>query len=44
MKAKLLYHQKARFQDRYLLEMTIHEVGRSGRYPDGIKYGPSSWI
>ena len=21
------------------MEMAIHEVGRSGRYPDGIKYG-----
>jgi len=39
MKAKLLYYQKARFQDHYLMEMTIHEVGRSGRYPDGVKYG-----
>jgi hypothetical protein len=39
MKARLLYHQKARFQDRYLMELTIHEVGRSTRYPDGVKYG-----
>jgi hypothetical protein len=39
MKAVLIYHQKERFHDRYLMEMTIHEVGRSNRYPDGIKYG-----
>ena len=39
MKAVLLYHEKERFQDRYIMEMTIHNVGRSHRYPDGIKYG-----
>jgi hypothetical protein len=39
MKALLLYHQKQRFQGRYLMEMTIHEVGKSTKYPDGIKYG-----
>lgn len=39
MKAVLLYHQKERFQSRYLMEMTIHDVGCSSRYPDGIKYG-----
>jgi hypothetical protein len=39
MKAVLIYHQKERFQDRYLMEMTIHDVGRTNRYPDGIKYG-----
>jgi len=35
----LIYYEKERFQDRYLMEMTIHDVGRSDRYPDGIKYG-----
>jgi len=39
MKAMLIYYEKERFQDRYLMEMTIHDVGRSDRYPDGIKYG-----
>lgn len=39
MKAMLLFHQKQRFQSRLLLETTIHEVGLSHRYPDGIKYG-----
>jgi hypothetical protein len=39
MKAVLLYYRKERFQDRYLMEMTIHDVGRSERYPEGIKYG-----
>jgi hypothetical protein len=39
MKAKVLYHMKMRFQDHHLIEMTIHEVGHSARYPDGVKYG-----
>ena len=39
MKAMLIYHEKERFQDRYLMEITIHDVGKSNRYPDGIKYG-----
>jgi hypothetical protein len=39
MKAVLIYHEKERFQDRYLMEMTIHQVGQSNRYPDGVKYG-----
>ena len=38
MKAKIIYHQKAEIHDRYILELTIHEVGKSSRYPDGIKY------
>ena len=39
MKAVRVFWQKARVQDRYLLEMSIHQVGKSLRYPDGIKYG-----
>ena len=39
MKAVIIYYQKERFQERYVMEMTIHDVGKSGRYPDGIKYG-----
>lgn len=39
MKAVLLYYQKVSFQGRYLMEMTIHQVGRSFKYPEGIKYG-----
>jgi hypothetical protein len=39
MKAVLIYYQKRLFQERYIMEMTIHDVGHSIRYPDGIKYG-----
>lgn len=39
MKAVLVYCHKARLQGRYVLEMEIHQVGRTVKYPDGIKYG-----
>ena len=39
MKAKLRYHQKHKFQDRFVMELAIHDVGPSKAYPDGIKYG-----
>lgn len=39
VKARLLYSHKAKIQGRYLVELTIHEVGKAARYPDGIKYG-----
>jgi len=39
MKAKLVYWHKARLLGRYILEMEIHAVGKSPRYPDGVKYG-----
>ncbi|MBI5300347.1 MAG: hypothetical protein HY877_08685 [Deltaproteobacteria bacterium] len=39
MKATLVYWHKARLQGRYVLEMEIHKVGKSPKYPDGIKYG-----
>lgn len=39
MKAVLVYWHKARLQERYVLEMEIHKVGKSAKYPDGIKYG-----
>jgi len=35
----LVYSHKALFQGRYVLEMTIHRVGKSSRYTEGIKYG-----
>lgn len=38
MKAKLIYYHKAKIQRRYILELTIHDVGKSTRYVDGIKY------
>lgn len=39
MKARLRYYVKNKIQGRYVLELSIHEVGKSARYPDGIKYG-----
>ncbi len=39
MKAVRVFWQKARLQDRYILEMSIHHVGKSPRYPEGLKYG-----
>lgn len=39
MKATLLFWQKARIQERYVLELKIHDVGHSEKYPDGIRYG-----
>ena len=35
----MVYSHKALFQGRYVLEMTIHRVGKSSRYTEGIKYG-----
>lgn len=39
MKARLRYYVKSMIQGRYVVEFSIHEVGKSARYPDGIKYG-----
>jgi len=39
MRAKLLYWHKARLHGHYILEMSIHEVEKSKRYPNGSKYG-----
>ena len=39
MKAHLRYYSKNRIRDRYVMELSIHEVGKSDKYPDGIKYG-----
>lgn len=38
MKAELVFWHKARLQEHYVLEMTIHQLKRSTRYPDGVKY------
>lgn len=35
----MVYWHKARIQGRYVLEMKIHKVAKSARYPDGVKYG-----
>jgi hypothetical protein len=39
MKARLRYYLKNNLHGRYVLELSIHEVGISVKYPDGIKYG-----
>ena len=39
MKAHLRYYTKNKVQNRYVVELSIYEVGKSAKYPDGIKYG-----
>jgi hypothetical protein len=39
MKARLRYYVKNTLHGRYIVELSIHEVGESEKYPDGIKYG-----
>jgi hypothetical protein len=39
MKARLRYYAKNRLDNRYVVELSIFEVGKSTKYPDGIKYG-----
>ena len=39
MKARLRFYAKNEINERYIVELVIHEVGRSANYPDGIKYG-----
>ena len=39
MKATLVYWFKERIQGHFIAELKIYEVGKSSKYPDGIKYG-----
>ncbi|TVQ78236.1 MAG: hypothetical protein EA369_07145 [Bradymonadales bacterium] len=39
MAATLIYWHKARIHKRFVVELKIHDVGRSAGYPDGLKYG-----
>jgi hypothetical protein len=39
MKARLRYFVKNLIDGRYVVELSIHEIGKSAQYPDGIKYG-----
>lgn len=39
MKARLRFYLKNVLHGRYVVELSIHEVGVSSKYPDGIKYG-----
>ncbi len=38
-KAKIKLYFKNTIHNRFVTELTIHDVGKSGRYPDGVKYG-----
>jgi pyruvate kinase len=38
MKAILRYAHKLRIQDRYVVELVIHEVPQTSRQPIGLKY------
>jgi hypothetical protein len=39
MKAHLRFFLKKKIQGRFILELSIHEVRPSEKYPDGTKYG-----
>lgn len=39
MKAILKYHEKYQIQNRYIVEIELHEVENQKRYPHGVKYG-----
>jgi hypothetical protein len=39
MKANLRFFSKSNIQGRYVVELSIHELTKSSKYPDGIKYG-----
>jgi hypothetical protein len=39
MKARLRYFVKNNLHSRYIVELSIYEVGVSAKYPDWIKYG-----
>lgn len=39
MKAILRIYEKYRFKNRYIIEMSLHEVSDKKRYPSNVKYG-----
>ena len=39
MKAVLKFHEKYRFDDRYIIEISFYEVNETKLYPHGVKYG-----
>jgi hypothetical protein len=39
MKANLKFFSKNKILGWYVVELSIHEVPKSKKYPDGIKYG-----
>jgi hypothetical protein len=38
MKAILVRHEKFIVRRRYTIEISVHQVGESDRYPDGLKW------
>lgn len=38
-KTELIYYEKEKVQEHYVLEIAIHRVGESEKYQHGIKYG-----
>lgn len=39
MKAKLVRHEKFIVRRRYIIEISVHQVPKSVRYEDGLKWG-----
>lgn len=39
MKAVLVRHEKFWVRRRFLIEIEVHEVPRTNKYPDGLKWG-----
>ena len=39
MKAALVRHEKFIVRRRYVIEITVHQLDRSERYRDGLKWG-----
>ena len=39
MKATLRYREKLTIKDRYVIEMTLHEINDRSKYRNGLKYG-----
>jgi len=39
MKASLVRYEKFIVRRRYIIEITVHQVLQSPRYPDGLKWG-----
>jgi len=39
MKSEVVFWQKSRVQEHFVLELKIHEITRSNQYPDGVRYG-----
>ncbi len=40
MKAALVRYEKSLVRRRYIIEISVHQVGKSESYSDGLKWGP----